>query len=225
MNIKNIYDKFDKIGCLTFSTINRDEIESRIAHFFGYDNDGLYFRTMNSKPFYKQLKEYSKISVCGMYPKTYVEHDKNNLPYFAPGYTMRISGDVRELSLEEVEEKAKTDRNFNVAVFDINKYPATKIFVLYKAKGEYYDYDFSKENRAHKLERERFSYGGAVIDKPGLKITDKCIACGKCKSVCTFNAIKKGTPYEIIGERCDECGNCFVNCPVKAIISKGITAN
>lgn len=224
MIIKDIFKNFDNIGCLTFSTINGENIESRIAHFFAYDDDGLYFRTMNSKPFYKQLKDYGKVSVCGMYPKTYVEHDENNLPHFSPGYTMRISGDVRELSLEEVEKKAKYDKNFNVAVFDIKKYPATKIFVLYKAKGEYYDYDFSKENRDHKLERERFNYGGAEIEKSGLKITNKCIGCGKCKSVCTFDAIKKGNPYEIIGERCDECGNCFMNCPVKAIIAKGITS-
>lgn len=220
MNIENIYEKFDKIGCLSFSTINGEDIESRIAHFFAYDDEGLYFRTMSSKPFYKQLKTSSKVSVCGMYPKTSVEHDENNLPYFLPGYTMRISGDVRELSLKEVQEKAKYDRNFNVAMFDIKKYPTTKIFVLYKAKGEYYDYDFSKEHRDHKLERERFTYGGATIESSGFKINNSCIGCGKCISVCTFDAIKKGNPYEIMGQRCDECGSCVINCPVNAIIIK-----
>lgn len=221
MKIKEIYKKFDDIGCVTFSTMNDGCIESRIAHFFAYDNDGLYFRTMNTKPFYKQLTKYKNVSVAGIYPKSKVEHDENNLPYFYPGYTIRISGDIRELTLEEVEEKSKVDRNFDVAVHDIKKYPATKVFVLYKAEGECFDYDFSKEKRDHKLERERFSFGGAKFELPGLTITDKCISCGKCVKVCTFDAIQPGNPYKIMGNRCDECGNCFVNCPVGAITGKG----
>ena len=70
MNIKEIYECFDKIGCLTFSTWTGSEIESRIAHFFAYDDDGIYFRTMNVKPFYEQLVTYKTLSVCGMYPQT-----------------------------------------------------------------------------------------------------------------------------------------------------------
>ena len=89
---------------------------------------------------------------------------------------MRLTGDVRELPLEEVEEKAVNNRDFNVAVYDIKKYPATRIFLIYRAKGE------------------RFSYGGMEVEPAGLTITDKCI----------------------------ECGNCYVNCPAGAIISKGL---
>lgn len=107
---------------------------------------------------------------------------------------MRLTGDVRELSMEEVEEKAVNNRDFNVAVYDIKKYPATRIFLIYRAKGECYDFDYAKEHRDHKLERERFSYGGMEVGPAGLTITDKCI----------------------------ECGNCFVNCPSGAIISKGV---
>ena len=33
---------------------------------------------------------------------TQVTHDENNLPSFEPGYTMRITGEVRELSMEEI---------------------------------------------------------------------------------------------------------------------------
>jgi len=125
-----------------------------------------------------------------MYPKFQIEHDANNLPHFCSGYTMIISGDVRELIMDEIVEKAKTDINYNVAVYDVMKYPSTKIFVLYRAKGECYDY--------------------------------KCIACGKCAKVCTFDAIVPGDKYSINGNRCDECGNCYTNCPVGAIIAKGI---
>lgn len=221
MEIKEIYEKFDKIGCASFSTINGSEVESRIAHFFAYDEEGLYFRTMDTKPFYRQLKEGKTVSVCGMYPSAEVIHDEHNLPSFHPGYTMRVTGDVRELTMEEMKTKAAGDRNFNVAVYDVDKYPATKIFVLFRARGECYDYDYAKERRDHKLERERFAFGGMEAEPAGLLITDKCTACGLCAEICSFDAILPGSPYSIRGNRCDECGNCFLNCPADAIVSKG----
>lgn len=217
MQIKEIYEHFDKVGCLSFSTWTGNEIETRIAHLFAYDDDGIYLRTMNIKPFYHQLTEFKMVSLCGMYPKTQIEHDENNLPYFVPGYTVRMSGEVRELSMTEIEEKAKTDRNFNVAVYDIKKYPATKIFVIYKAHGEVYNFDYSMEKRDHKLLRTAFAYGGAKLNPAGLRINENCIECGACKEVCTFKAITEGTPYKICGERCDECGNCYEVCPANAI--------
>lgn len=217
MQIKEIYEYFDKIGCLTFATLTGSETQTRIAHFFAFDDDGIYFRTMTVKPFYAQLTAFKKVSACGMYPKSQVEHDENNLPHFVPGFTARISGDVRELEMSEVEEKAKTDHNFNVAIYDMKKYPATRIFVLYKARGEVYDYDYQMKNRDHKLLRTAFAYGGAVPNPAGLRINDHCIECGACESVCTFKAITAGTPYKISGERCDECGNCYEVCPANAI--------
>jgi hypothetical protein len=33
-------------------------------------------------------------------------------------------------------------------------------FVIHRARGEIFDYDFDKQHRDHKLERDRFSYGG-----------------------------------------------------------------
>lgn len=221
MEIKKIYELFDKIGCVTFSTVNNGRVESRIAHFFAWDEDGIYFRTMTVKPFYRQVKESGNITACGMYPNTEVMHNEQNLPSFHPGYFVRLSGDVRELTMEEVEEKAAGNRDFNVAVYDIKKYPETRIFQVYRAKGECYDYDYAKENRDHKLERERFSYGGMEVEPAGLTITDRCIGCGKCQKACSFDAIVPGKPYRIMGNRCDECGNCFSVCPVNAILSKG----
>ena len=101
MTIKEIYENFDQIGCVTFSTLAENGyVESRIAHFFAFDEDGLYFRTMDVKPFYRELKQTGKVSVCGMYPSSQVSHDENNLPSFVPGYTMRITGDVRELTMD-----------------------------------------------------------------------------------------------------------------------------
>lgn len=220
MTIEQIYKYFDKIGCCTFATIDGEYPETRIAHFLVWDEQGIYFMTSKTKPFYKQLKETNKVSVCGMYANTAVEATQDGNLLFDAGYFIRISGDVREVPIEEI--KAKNNPDFAYCIEDQARYPAMTAFVLYRAKGEIFDYDFEKKNRDHKLERERFSFGDFKIVKPGLTITDKCIGCGKCHEVCTFSATEKvGNKYRINGNRCDECGNCVVNCPVGAIIHKG----
>lgn len=218
LSIEEVYAEFDRIGCCSFATPDGNGgVESRIAHFVAADKDGLYFTTMTVKPFYRQLKASGRVSVCGEYPSSRVTYDDENLPFFEPGYTMRVSGAVRELAPEEVAAKAPHDRNFNVVVHDMTAYPETRAFVLYAAHGERYDYDYEMVNRHHKLLRERFAFGGDTFVEPGLVITKACIECGSCKKVCTFKAVNKGKPYSIRGAWCDECGSCANVCPVDAI--------
>lgn len=222
MTIEDVYRKFDEIGCCSFATPDgHGGVEARIAHFFAYDDEGLYLRTMDVKPFYRQLKESGRLAVCGEHTEAKVVFDEDNLPLFKPGYQMRVSGEVRELSMAEVEAKAAHDHNFNVAVHDIAKYPETRVLVLHRFHGELYDYDYAMARRDHKLYRERFAFGGDTFEEPGLRITDSCIACGTCLEGCSFKAIVPGEPYAILGERCDECGNCYHVCPAGAVEGKG----
>lgn len=224
LSIKEIYEKFNEIGCCSFATLDgKGGVESRIAHFFAYDDDGIYLRTMDVKPFYQQLMDGAYVSVCGERTAAACSWDENNMPHFQPGYMMRISGHVRLLTQAEVDAKAAENPLFNVAVYDINKYPRTVVFVLDRFHGELYDYDFNMVTRDHKLERERFCYGGDTVEAPGLTIDpDRCIACGACAKACTHKAIVSGDTYSIMGQRCDECGNCFNVCPTDAVISKGV---
>ncbi len=218
MTIKEIYEKFDNIGCVSFSTLDNDKLESRIAHFFAYDDDGIYLRTMEVKPMYRQMKRHGKLSASGIYPEAKVRHTEDNLPLFEPGYTIRISGEVKELTAEQINEKAKTNTDFYVAVYDVQKYPSIRVFVLHRAHGELYDYDFEMAHREHKILRQPFAYGGDVPEVAGFEIADNCIACGACYDNCSFKAIEKGVTYSINKSRCDECGNCTYVCPVSAII-------
>ena len=119
VGIADIYEKFNRIGCLTFATIDRDVPQTRIAHLFAHDDGGLYFRTMITKPFYAQLKRTGKVSVCGMYPNTMVGHNEDGMPRFAPGYTIRATGDVKEVSLDKLKEKAAVHDMFRLGVKDI----------------------------------------------------------------------------------------------------------
>lgn len=221
MTIREIYERFDSIGSCVFATVNGDEPETRIAHFLACDEEGLYFMTMTTKPFYRQLKESGKVSVCGMSASSAVTMREDGMLEMAPGYFIRVTGDVREVAMEEI--KAKNDPAFNYGIEDQQRYPAMTTFVLYRAKGEIFDYDFDMKFRDHKLERERFSFGGHPVEKAGLTITEACIGCGTCERVCTFKAIRReGTKYVIDGSRCDECGDCWVHCPAHAVRHKGL---
>lgn len=223
LSIKEVYELFDQVGCCSFATLDGNGgVDSRIAHFFAWDDEGLYLRTMTGKPFYRQLVQGGRLSVCGERTEAPCTWDEDNLPHFQPGYTVRVSGRVRELTPDEVDRKAARNSNFNVAVYDRKKYPETTVLVLESAWGELYDYDFNMVNRDHKLLRERFSWGGAEFAAPGFHITDQCIECGSCAAACTHKAIVPGSPYSILGERCDECGNCHYVCPVGAVVEKGL---
>ncbi len=217
MKIKEIYEKFEKIGCLTFATVNeKGEPETRIAHLRAWDDDGIYFMTMNTKSFYKQLKNNPKISICGLCADTKVKHDENGFPIFDKGYSIRLNGTVEEIPMEEI--KKKNNPIFDFCIKDQEKYNAMVVFCIKSAHGEIFDYDFEKQDRENKLERIYFSYN----DKEkysGLKINQQeCIKCGKCYRKCSFLAIKKEeNKYEIDKNRCDECGDCYLVCPVKAI--------
>lgn len=218
MEISDIYEKFDRIGCLVFATIDGGVPQTRIAHLFAYDEEGLYFRTMTVKPFYAQLKQTGKVSVCGMYPGTAVSHDAQGMPYFPPGYTMRATGDVREISLDRLKQKAAVNPLFALGEKDIERYPAMTTFCLYRAYGEVFDFDFEMERRDHKLLRTGFCFGGQTIPFRGMRITDACIACGECQPRCTFKAIDQVEGrYAIDPARCDVCGDCYIVCPAGAI--------
>ena len=218
MNIFKVYAKFDKIGCLTFATIDKDYPQTRIAHFVACDEEGFYFMTMKIKPFYKQLKETGKVSACGMSASTTVESDEENMPVFEPGYTIRVSGDVRELSFEELKEKAKHNKDFEPCVKDVEKYNNMTTFCLYKGEGEVFDYDFEMISRENKVYREKFTFGGMTKEFRGVKINDNCVKCGICYKNCTFKAIdEQETKYEINNSRCDVCGTCYMKCKFNAI--------
>ena len=120
LTIQDVYEKFEEIGCCSFATLDgQGGVDSRIAHFFAWDEEGLYLRTMAVKPFYRQLVEGGKLSVSGEKTEGPCVWDEDNMPHFQPGYMMRVSGDVRELTDEEVAAKAAASPLFNVAVYDL----------------------------------------------------------------------------------------------------------
>ncbi len=218
MKIKEIYKYFDKIGSCTFATIDDGYPETRIAHFFAYDEKGLYFRTMTTKPFYYQLVQNKKVSVCGLASPSEVTHDQEGMAIFEPGYTVRITGDCEEVQTEYIKRQAEKDKGFLFGYKDMLKYPALRAFRITRGRGEVFDFDFEKQSRDHKLQRTRFTLGDFEYPIRGVFINDNCINCSQCYKACSFNAISKGeTHYQIDQLRCDACGDCTLVCKFDAI--------
>lgn len=51
-------------------------------------------------------------------------------------------------------------------------------------------------------------------------VTDTCISCGSCESVCPVAAIVLEDQAKIDEDTCIDCGACESVCPVSAIIAK-----
>jgi ferredoxin len=226
LTLNEIYKAIAKIGSLTFTTLDGDTMHSRIIGICGGDDEGIYFLTMDVKPFYRQLKRNPQVAMCGIYPSSRrMGKNAQGQAYYAPGYTLRITGEAREIPESEVKEKAAAGSEVHKYFLeDAARYPSEKLFCIFKGKGEIFDFDFEMENRDHKLLRTRFAFGDETYNAAGPHINaDECTSCGECFKVCTFKAIIPGDPYIVDGSRCDDCGSCFQVCPQDAIeLSKAI---
>ncbi len=219
MNIQEIYEACENSGFLTFATIDGKYPAARIAHFFAYDADGLYFHTMTTKPFCSQLLETRTLAVCGICEEEEEIPGINNQNLISGNYSIRITGDVKTISPDTLKKKAKQSTLFEPALEDMLQYKTMRTFVLYRGFGEIFNFDFENEDNTRRLRRHSFSFNYPEPPAHGLKIdTGKCSNCGECLEVCILGAIEKHDQnLTIIGNRCDACGDCSAVCPEAAI--------
>ena len=146
---KGIHQALEEIGSVTMTTLDqsasgRQTMHSRIISICGSDDQGIYFLTMNVKPFYRQLKKNPHLSLCGIYPSgRKTGKNPSGQPYFAPGFTLRLTGQAREISEKEVRNKAAAgSRIHQYFLEDAARYPAIRFFCISRGKGEIFDFDF-----------------------------------------------------------------------------------
>ena len=169
-----------------------------------YDENGLYFLTAKGKGFYNRLVNKGYLALTGM-------KGEDTMSCVA----LSVRGKAKEIGA------ARLPRLFELNPYMTEIYPteesrkALTVFCVYEGSGEWFD--LSKKP----IERASFTFGNAVKSQEGYYITDKCIGCGKCLSVCPQNCISKGTPFTVQQEHCLHCGNCHEMCPVDAVEKRG----
>jgi len=151
----------------------------------------------------------------------------------AMGMPLRAAGEVGPISdgLEDAEkgEHYYTPPLINVIKFACNACPEKKVFVTNACQGciEHPCMEVCPKKAISMLN------GKSYIDQ------EKCIKCGKCTTVCPYNAIiKQERPCtkacgagaiksdakgraEIDQKKCTACSQCLVSCPFAAIVDKG----
>ncbi len=192
----------NEIHTCIVATVDDDGLPVTAAiDIMDYDDDGLYFLTAKGKGFYDRLKKRGYIALTGI---------KGNDTMTSVAVSVR--GKVVEIGAEALPRLLEK----NPYMYEI--YPteesrsALTVFKIFEGSGEWFD--LSKKP----IERASFTFGEAECEKGRYFITDACIGCETCGSVCPQNCIDfSGTPAVIEQEHCLHCGNCAGVCPVGAV--------
>lgn len=166
------------------------------------DENGLYFLTAKGKGFYKRLKKERYIALTGI---------KGNGTMTSAAISVR--GKVQEVGAAFLPRLFEKNSYMNEIYPTKQSQQALTVFCLYKGSGEWFD--LSKKP----IERDFFTFGGDRHKRNGYIITDTCIGCRSCETVCPQSCIDFSEGKAMIRqENCLRCGNCMNICSQKAVI-------
>lgn len=201
MNAETCLKKLQLVGVLSFATVGLDGApQVRCISAIHYGSDAVYFFTARGKSLCRELLKNDRVQM---------------LAYTKYKEMIRVSGKAEPMP------KSLQDEYINL-IFDeqpylANVYPGDtrKIGIVFAVR----DIEIEYFNLGVKpIFRETYTLGDVQSSEKGYRITNDCIGCGRCKSLCPQSCIKVGKPYEISQEHCLRCGSCFENCPVAAVI-------
>ena len=188
------------VGVLAFATVDSEGApQIRNISAIHYEDNALYFFTARGKNFCRELEEDGRVQI---------------LAYTKYKEMIRLSG--KAYAVADEDQKKWTDIIFEEQPYLANVYPGETrnigiIFCIDEGEVEYFNLGVNP------IFRETYSLGNAPVHQKGYVITDTCIGCGACQSMCPQRCIEEGTPYRIEQEHCLHCGSCFETCPVGAI--------
>ena len=184
---------------MAFATVDQKGCpQVRIIDVMIVENEKMYFCTARGKDFYKQLMGNGKIAVTGM-----------NKAY----QMIRLNGEAHRLE----DQKVWIDRIFeeNPSMKDV--YPGNSRYVLEAFCVENGEVEFFDLGQTP-IVRESYRLGDGTVNEKGFEISDACIQCGKCESICPQKCIQN---FSIQQSHCLHCGLCMEECPVDAVVRRG----
>lgn len=187
----------EDIHSTTVATIGADgHPQTRVIDIMLWDEKGVYFLTAKGKAFYKQLMEQKYIALSAT---------KDKLAISLRGY-------VKNIHKEKLDEIFKKNP-YMKGIYPEDTRAALEVFWLYEADGEYFDIS----DPSH-IVRDSIVIGKESVQNSGYFVTDKCIGCKLCYSVCPQKCINIDTiPVVINPHHCLHCGRCAEICPKQAI--------
>ncbi|MBQ7580712.1 MAG: 4Fe-4S binding protein [Clostridia bacterium] len=165
------------------------------------DENSLYFLTAKGKEFYDRLTKRGYIALTGI-------KGEDTMTSIA----VSVRGKVREVGYDLIPTLFEKNPYMREIYPTEESRKALTAFQIYEGNGEWFD--LSKKP----IERASFTFGKAERNEEGYFITDACIGCETCGSVCPQSCIDfSNTPAVIEQEHCLHCGNCAEVCPVGTV--------
>ena len=129
--------------------------------------------------------------------------------------SVSVRGKVRELGSDLLNRVFAENPYMAVIYPNEESRTALTVFQLHEGEGEFFDLS------SKPIFRENFYFGGVAEKETGYYVTDKCIGCKMCNSVCPQICIDISTIPVIINQNhCLHCGKCSEICPKQAIIRR-----
>ena len=204
----------NEIHSVVMATTDREgHPVTRVIDIMLADDTTLYFLTAKGKAFYDQLMKDRYIALSGMSGGEGMDVREASIHKKA----VSIHGTIENIGTAKLDE-IFAENPYMASIYpDLKSREALEVFRMTDGKGEFFDLSTKPITRAE------FGIGKSAGKKEELKpayfISDKCIGCGKCVSVCPQKCIDtKQVPFVIEQEHCLHCGNCFRDCPVNAVV-------
>lgn len=202
MTIEEYLHILRSIKDVALATVDQhDRPQNRIIDVMLIEENRLYFCTARGKDVYQQLMHNPYIAITAM----------------TPTYQMiRLQGKAKRTS----NQTKWIDRIFEYNQSMSQVYPGKSRYILeaFYVETDFFEFfDLGKEP----IYRESLIVAKSKPMEKGFYISDRCIGCGKCLTVCPQSCIHSGNPYKIEQNHCLHCGLCFEKCPKQAIKRKG----
>lgn len=206
MTIDGCIEKLMGIDSLEAATVDQEgNPQVRVVSARYFEGTTMYFLTARGKAFARQMENNPHVAIIGFDEKA------NDM--------VRLTGIVERVP--EKEQEHYRTKMYELQPYLEHVYPGEtkRIDVMYRITEYTLEY-FTLAT--HPISREYFEIGKTKRYPKGYLITDRCIGCGICQTVCPQKVITEGTPFKIQQNHCLQCGNCFENCPASAIEWKGL---